>query len=92
MKIYCEECNKHSNISSERTECFDLCDNCYSALKERCIKMNDRDYRMQIARAALAYANTVNNTKEGKMRAFFAAVMPEIPQYRVNKIVRNIKQ
>lgn len=92
MKLdYCEDCHRANRpISSSREECLDMCDECYNALQERVKFMSDRDNRMAVTRAATFLASN-SNSKQLRMRAFFASVMPEYPQHKVDDFVNKIK-
>ena len=83
----CAECGNELIVSKDREECLDMCDECYKKLVEKCKLMSDRDYRMDITRAATAWASNTNS-EEGRLRAFFACVMPEYPQHKVDKFIK----
>ena len=86
----CAECKKNLQVNPEREECMDMCDDCYNALQERVERMSDRNYRMEVARAARTWLNDCyhRNHKEAQYRVFFATVMPEKPQHEVEKFIR----
>lgn len=84
----CAECHNTLLIRDDREECMEMCDDCYEALWERVRLMSDRDYRMRVTRAATFFASN-SNSEEVRMRAFFGAVMPEVPQHKVEEFLRN---
>jgi len=87
----CAECRNKLKVSKNRDECLDMCNNCWNALNERVKRMSDPDYRMAVTRSAVAWVNELyhSNHKEAQLRAFFGSVMPEVPQYKVEKLIRN---
>lgn len=80
----CEECAKMFKEPIKR-DCFDICNECYDKMQDRIKWANEN--RMELARMSLCYAQSIG-TKEAKMRGFFACVMPEYPQLKVNKFIR----
>lgn len=82
----CEECGS-GFLEPIKRDCFDICDECYTKMQERIKWANEN--RMELSRMALCYANSVGD-KEAKLRGFFACVMPELPQVRVNKLIRSM--
>lgn len=87
----CEECNRLS--STQREECADLCDSCFSNLQARTRLLNDPAYRIALTRQTVGFINGTShssNHKELKLRGFFACVMPEISLHKADKLVRQI--
>jgi hypothetical protein len=85
-KEYCAECSKTLKVSGGREECEDMCDSCYEQLTERVKFLSDRDNRMELVRAATMFAS-ISHSKETRLRCFFASVMPEHPQHKVEKFL-----
>lgn len=85
----CAECRK-SFEQTYRGELEDMCDSCVDDLNNRVKLMKDRDYRMKVTRAAVAWRDQFHhsNQREADYRAFFASVMPEKPQYEVEDFIR----
>ena len=83
----CEECGNTLKVSRKREECLDICDKCYEALTERVKFLSDRDNRMDLVRAATFFASNSNN-EATRLRCFFASVMPELPQNKVEKFIQ----
>lgn len=85
---YCAECSKPLVVDAKREECMDMCDLCYKALHDRVLFLSDRDNRMELVRGATMLASN-SHSKETRLRCFFGSVMPELPQHRVDKFIRN---
>lgn len=86
----CAECG-NSFEQNYRGQLEDMCDPCVNDLNERVQRMSDRDYRMKVTRAAVAWRDEFHHPsrqREADYRAFFASVMPEKPQHEVEEFIR----
>lgn len=90
----CAECGNRLIVSKARTECEDMCNECYKKLQDRVEYMSDRNNRMEVAEAAVFWANRIHHTnqKEADLRAFMACVMPEYPKHKLEKTIRQFNK